>query len=85
MGSIRDGSLDPRTKFIVLVTSFATLIITWELSFLLLIGLLILLYGYLTGGLGLVIRFWWVLADHHDVSPWLSGRSTSRERPSSSG
>jgi energy-coupling factor transport system permease protein len=62
MGSIREGILDPRAKFIVMVTSFATLIITWELSFLLFIGLLILLYGYVTGGLSLVIRFWWVLA-----------------------
>ncbi len=61
MGSIRDGSLDPRTKFVVLVASFATLLVTWDLSFLLIVGLLILLYGYVTGGLALVIRFWWVL------------------------
>ena len=72
MGSIRDGSLDPRAKFIVMVTSFATLIVTWELSFLLFIGVLIFLYGYVTGGLGLVIRFWLLISPVFSL-PSLSG------------
>jgi energy-coupling factor transport system permease protein len=62
MDNIREGGLDPRTKFIVLVTSFTALLVTWDLTLLLIFGLLILLYGYVTGGLGLVRRFWWVLA-----------------------
>lgn len=62
MDSFRNSALDPRTKFVVLVTSFATLLVTWDLSLLLAFGLLILLYGYGTGGLRLVARFWWVLA-----------------------
>jgi energy-coupling factor transport system permease protein len=57
----RYTALDPRTKFLVLVSSFAALIIIWDISYLLVIGLMIILYGYFTGGLGLVIRFWWVL------------------------
>jgi energy-coupling factor transport system permease protein len=57
----RPSSLDPRTKFLVLVMSFGALIITWDIYLLISIGLLVLLYGYFTGGLGLVIRFWWVL------------------------
>ncbi len=55
----RYAPLDPRTKFLVLVSSFAALIITWNVSYLLILGLLIILYGYFIGGLGLVIRFWW--------------------------
>lgn len=55
------AALDPRAKFIVLVASFAALLVTWDLRYLLIIGLLIVLYGYATRGLGLVIRFWWVL------------------------
>ena len=61
MDNTRKSGLDPRTKFIVLVASFATLLLTWDLSLLLTFGLLILLYGYGTGGLRLVARYWWVL------------------------
>ena len=53
--------LDPRTKFLVLVMSFAALIITWDVETLVCLGLLIVLYGAFTRGLGLVLRFWWVL------------------------
>jgi energy-coupling factor transport system permease protein len=54
-------SLDPRTKFIVLVSSFAALIVTWDIYLLAATGLFIIVYGYFTGGLRLVVRFWWVL------------------------
>ncbi len=52
---------DPRTKFIVLVSSFAAILITWDIYLLGAMGLLIIVYGYFTGGLRLVVRFWWVL------------------------
>jgi energy-coupling factor transport system permease protein len=61
MSKTRNTGLDPRTKFLVLVTSFAALIVTWDLSCLFVIGLLVILYGYCTRGLGLILRFWWVL------------------------
>lgn len=58
----RYTALDPRTKFLVLVISFAALIITWDVYYLVSLGLLIILYGYFTGGLGLIIRFWWIIS-----------------------
>jgi energy-coupling factor transport system permease protein len=54
-------SLDPRTKFFVLAASFAVLIIIWDVYYLLVIGALIVLYGFSVGGLRLILRFWWVL------------------------
>lgn len=77
-------SLDPRTKFFVLGASFAALIIIWDVYYLLVIGALIVLYGFSVGGLRLIIRFWWVLViiSAFTVAIWAV---YLRGRPSSSG
>jgi energy-coupling factor transport system permease protein len=54
--------LDPRTRFLVMAACFVALLIVWDVWYLAAIGLFIILYGYLVRGLGMVLRFWWIIA-----------------------
>ena len=60
-GTKTSTDLDPRAKFIVLVASFAGLLLVWDIRYVVSIGLVIILYGVWVRGLTHVAKFWWII------------------------